>query len=274
MASSYDPLGVISHCHVLGKVIYSKLCDEKIPWNAEAPEHFKSKFLKRVRDTSSLKNEIPRLVALNKESITAVDFHIFGDASIVASFPVVYAVVHQPSVTKQGLGVSKSRISKKNLTIPRLELASAHMTLNLIENVKTALKRCNIRSITGWTDITLILHWLNRQGLCKQFVANRVTKILEKEYIKWYYVPTKQNPTDIGNKGSLLSNIPDIWWKGPSWIAENSKYPDQPMLSFSKESEKEAKTIKNLLATTVKQKYLFDFLLDKYELQKVLRLSA
>ena len=122
---------------MLGKVVYSELCDEKIPWDAEAPEHLKNKFVKWMRETSSLKNEIPRSVALNKESITAVDLHVFGDASIVASCAVVYAVVHQPSVTNQGLVVCKSRISKKNLTISRLDFVSAQMVLNVIENVKT-----------------------------------------------------------------------------------------------------------------------------------------
>ena len=87
------------------------------------------------------KNEIPRSVALNKESITAIDLHIFGDASTAASCAVVYAVVHQPSVTSQWLVVSKSRISKKKLTIHRLELVAAYMSSNLIKNVKVALKR-------------------------------------------------------------------------------------------------------------------------------------
>ena len=57
VASIYDPLGIIFPCHVLGKVVYSKLCDEKIPRDAEAPEHLKNKFVKWMRDTSSLKNE-------------------------------------------------------------------------------------------------------------------------------------------------------------------------------------------------------------------------
>ena len=65
-----------------------------------------------------------------------------------------------------------------------------------------------------------------------------------------------------------------MWWKGPSWIAENNKSPDQPILSESRGSEKEVKIIKNILAATVKQKDLFDFLLDKYEIHKVLRVSA
>ena len=136
VASIFDLPGIISPCHVLGKVIYNELCDEKIPWDAGAPEHLNHKFIKWVRDTSCLKNEIRRSVALNKESITAIDLHVFGDASIFESCTVVYAVVHQPPVTNQGLAVSKSRISKKNLTIPRLELVSAHMTSNLIEKLR------------------------------------------------------------------------------------------------------------------------------------------
>ena len=93
------------------------------------------------------------------------------------------------------------------------------MASNLIKNEKTALKRCNIRSTTGWADSTVLSHWLNRQGLYKQFVANRVSKIgkeKEKECIKWFYVLTKENPAGIGSSGSLLSKFPDIESKGPS----------------------------------------------------------
>ena len=79
---------------------------------------------------------------------------------------------------------------------------------------------------------------------------------------------------DIGCRASLLSKIPDFLWKGPSWTAGSNKRPDQPILSESKESVKEAKISKNILATRFKQKYLFDLLLDKYELHKVLWVSA
>ena len=117
VTSIYDPLGILFPCHVLRNGIYSKLCDEKLSGDAEVSEHLKNKFLKLVKDMTSIKNKIPRSVTLNKESITA-----FGDTSIVASYAVVYGVVHQPPITNQGLAVSKSRISKKNLPISRLEL--------------------------------------------------------------------------------------------------------------------------------------------------------
>ena len=57
-------------------------------------------------------------------------------------------------------------------------------------------------------------------------------------------------------------------------MAENNKWQNQPFLIECKESENEAKIIKITLVTTVKQKDLFDFLLDKYELHKVLRVSG
>ena len=158
MASTYDPLGIICPCQVLEKVICNKICDEKIPGDAEAPENLKRKFVKWVRDTSTS-------VALNKESITEADLHVFDDASVFASCAVVYAVVHKISMRNQGLVVSKSCISKKSLTTPRLELVLAHMASNLIQNVKSVLKRFNVRSVTWWTDSTVILHWLNRQRL-------------------------------------------------------------------------------------------------------------
>ena len=76
VASIYNPLGVISSCYVLWKVIYGELCDEKTSWDAEAPEYLKNKFVKWLRDTLSLKNEIPRLATLNKELITAIYPHV------------------------------------------------------------------------------------------------------------------------------------------------------------------------------------------------------
>ena len=79
------------------------------------------------------------------------------------------------------------------------------MVSNVIKIVKATLKSCTKRSITRLTDSIIDFHLLNRQGFYKQFVANRGTKILEKDYIKWCYAPTKQNSADIGSRGSLLN---------------------------------------------------------------------
>ena len=54
---------------------------------------------------------------------------------------------------------SKSRIAKRNLTIPRLELVSGHMAANLVTNVDTAIGNEKVTS-----DSTDALYWINGQG--------------------------------------------------------------------------------------------------------------
>ena len=46
VALIHDALGIMSPCHVLGKVTCSEHCDGKIPWNEKALEHLKNKFVK------------------------------------------------------------------------------------------------------------------------------------------------------------------------------------------------------------------------------------
>ena len=164
IASIYDPLGLISASHVIGKVICRKLCDKKLTWDTEIPQILKEKFLKWVNDISNILTEISRSIPTHKEAITSVALHIFRDGSIVAYYAAVYAVVNKPSAISQGLVASKSRISKRDLTIPRLELVSTHMACNLISNEKPALKNQKVRSVTGWTDSNVVLRWLNEQG--------------------------------------------------------------------------------------------------------------
>ena len=107
IASIYDPLGLISASHIIGKVIYRELCDKKLPWDTEIPQILKKKFTKWVNDITNILIEIPRSIPTHKESITSVDLHVFGDASIVANCAAVYAVVNQPSAISQGLVASR-----------------------------------------------------------------------------------------------------------------------------------------------------------------------
>ena len=58
------------------------------------------------------------------------------------------------------------------------------MAANPATNIKAALKDLNIRSMTGWTDSTVVLHWLRKQGNYKVFVETRVKKILIYEFIE------------------------------------------------------------------------------------------
>ena len=144
-----------------------------------------------------------------KEATEVIDLHTFGDTSGARTSAAMYAVVYQASGVNQGLLAAKSRLAKKGLTIARLELVSAHMAVNLMENVKNALEGQLVRSVHGWLHCTVALHRFRREGSAyKQFVANRVNKIRDKAHIQWRPVGTDQNPaakqtscTSYGLKG-------------------------------------------------------------------------
>ena len=203
----------------------------------------------------------------------AVDLQVFRYSSFLSICAAVNAVVYEPSITNKGLLVNKSQIFKKDVTIPRLELISAYMGSNLVSIVLSALKTEDIRSVVGWADSTVVLCWFNKSESYKPFAPNRVSKIKQHDYIKWQYVPTKQNPAFIGSRGSLISKLPKEWWEGPSWLTNSSEWPNQPVIQPLLESQKEAKLEKQIIVNTIEIANAFDKLLGKYESHNALRVS-
>ena len=93
----------------------------------------------------NIKIEIPRSISIRK-TIANIDIHLFSDASINGVCTIAYAVIYQLNKINQGLMTSKSRLAKRNLTIPRLELIAAQMSANLSQNMKNALSNQKVRN--------------------------------------------------------------------------------------------------------------------------------
>ena len=116
----YDPLGILSPTMVQGKHIYREACDEKLGWNAVVSEKLAKAWLKRIAQLRSVK--FPRSLVRQCNEVKSIDLHLFADASSLACSVITVALVKQDTGTVQGLLTSKSRISKRNTTMPRLEL--------------------------------------------------------------------------------------------------------------------------------------------------------
>ena len=99
----------------------------------------------------------------------------------------------------------KSRVAKRNLTIPRLELIAGHMAVNLVTNVEAALSNYQIATHC-WLDSTVALYWIQGRGDHRQFVANRVSKIQQHDHVTWHHVPISQNPADLGSRGGAVED--------------------------------------------------------------------
>ena len=57
---------------------------------------------------------------------------------------------------------------------------------------------------------------------------------------------------------------------GPKWLQDQTQWPEQPKIEKCKESDIEKKKIKEILATTLTTKNMFDKLLSKFSLLKIL----
>ena len=182
----------------------------------------------------------------------------------------VYAVTYQPTGVSQGLVTAKSRLAKKGLTIPRLELVSGHMAANLVDNVKEALQGFPVESVYCWLDSSIALHWIKGGGVYKQFVRHRVGKIQEKKYIQWRHVGTKENPADLGSRGRHITNCSDLWWHGPTWLPFPENWPTDIVTTPTKESQTKAKIIREVLGVTVKTDDYLNLVLRKYDLWKTI----
>ena len=190
---------------------------------------------------------------------------------------MVYALVEQEHGTTQGLVCWKSRLVKRNLSIPRLELVAGHMAVNLLSNVEREIDQRIVSSLHCWLDSTVALYWINGEDDYRQFVANRVAKIQSHTRVEWHHVPTKQNPADVGSRGgSIVGN--DLWRTGPEWLKDPTKWPPKQVLEATREVEEEKRLSKNLQALTTLQQLvvadLFDELLRKFSPRKVLNVSA
>ena len=274
LASIYDPLGIASPITLYGKIIYRETCDLKIGWDKELPAHLAKKWFNWIKRLG-VQMKIPRCIGWFKEPIKEVELHAFADASNDGVSAALYAVVHQMSGTNQGLLGSKSRLSKKNLTIPRLELVAAHMATKLLDSAKQALRNHHITGCFSWTDSTVVLHWIREEnGQYKQFVSNRVSKIQEKKYVSWRFVPTTENCADVGSRGCFGDKLPTTWLTGPSWLTQKRLWPENIITTSSPESINESKVIRTVLKSALTSNDSLNNVKAKFNFRKSMRITS
>ncbi|XP_046863293.1 uncharacterized protein LOC124457043 [Xenia sp. Carnegie-2017] len=272
LAQVYDPLGITSPLILEGKIIYRDICKEKLLWDVRLSHSLKYRW-DCWESNLPCEVSVPRSLAGFREPIKSLELHAFGDASTQGVGAAVYSVIHQESGTTQILVAGKSRLAKEDLTVPRLELVSAHMAANLLVNVRNALDHLSRPQSFAWLDSTVALHWILGRGQYKQFVSNRVRKIHQHPEIKWRYVPTSENPADLASRGGKLNQT---WLYGPEWLSDMSRWPTNITTTPTTATEAEATVSQKSIAMTTKQYSgdVLEQLLRKCSLKRALRVSS
>ena len=219
---------------------------------------------------------VPRCVTT--QYYQQVYLHGFADASKVAVCAAIYIVcLRKNGGVRQNLLVAKSRITPKNLTIPRLELIAAHALAKLVAHVKLSLTENTFKEINLWTDSMATLYWLLNRGTWSRYVRNRVKAIKDLGKFTWRYVPTDQNPSDLGTRGILVVKLNEFWFKGPNWLSNEMKWPKQPEIVETTDATEE------IIATGERMLLeqnsdistrMYHSLLTKFKFSKLLRITA
>lgn len=129
--------------------------------------------------------------------------------------------------------MGKARLAPiKSVTIPRLELTAATVSIRVGELLK--------REVDGnpefvyHTDSTTVLRYVaNEQQRFHVFVANRVQLIRDHSSpSQWKYVDTRENPADDASRGldGLALIAGQRWLQGPRFLWKpESEWPHQPL---------------------------------------------
>ena len=230
LASIYDPLGVISPTTVKGKQMYRDACEETKGWNTEVSDQVKREWNKWSNQLKTVR--VPRSVARGVGPVQALHLHVFADASNIACSAVTIALVEGDTGVVKGLLKSKSRISKRDTSIARLELVGGQMAANRVRNLQNTLKRWPIVTTTVWMHGMVALYWVRKLGKpWKVFVTNRVRKtaeITQETGIEWRYCPTGRNLADLGSRGASIEKMQrGQRFEGPEWLLKEEEWPEK-----------------------------------------------
>ncbi|XP_023312339.1 uncharacterized protein LOC111692526 [Anoplophora glabripennis] len=222
----FDPLGLLSPCVVVTKMIIQELWLLKLSWDEAIPLQLHTKWI-------DFRSELHTLNELNIDrhvicrNPIRIELHGFSDASERAYGGCIYL----RSVDGYGnvyvrLLYAKAKVSPvKPTTIPRLELCGALILSRLYQKVVQSL---NVRfdHCQFWSDSTIVLAWLKIEpSKLKTFVCNRVSEIQTNTHpYSWRHISGSNNPADLLSRGTSPSNLKNssMWWQGPEWLQEQN----------------------------------------------------
>ena len=186
IATLFDQQGIISPISIMAKVFFLGLCKEK-------------------PDCKVNSIMLPRWFYNESEGeIRRCAIHGFGDASSKAYCAVVYLVYETENRMYTTLLCSRTRVvPPKALSILGLELLSAKILSVLVVTVRKALSsHLKIYCVRYWVDSKTALYWAFNQVEWKQWVQDRVGKMLKlSKKEEWGHVGGKRTLQTLAKRG-------------------------------------------------------------------------
>ncbi|XP_068246869.1 uncharacterized protein [Palaemon carinicauda] len=226
ISSLYDLLGLLSPIILPAKKLLQELCQiESLDWDERIPDKPAERWQHWIQGLHLLEQlSIPRCFKSSGfGNATGSSLVLFSDASTVCYGVAAYLVLHDRNQVQSNLVMGKSRVSpKKVVTIPRLELTAATVSVKVAQHILKELE-FTVGKVVYYTDSTAVLHYIHSNTKrFPVFVANRVRVIRDySQPEQWRYVNSSDNPADVASRGISVHQFLqyDEWFNGPSFIA-------------------------------------------------------
>ena len=230
----YDPIGLVAPFTVDAWLILKDIWRVNgQSWDDESPKDIVDRFV-------ACCVELPRLAEITiprsyfSRPLPHLELHVFGDSSQdvfgAVGFLRTQVTCKSGEITRELAFVfGKSRVaSMKVMRVPKLELQAALLAARLKREI------CRVITVTEdkvfmWTDITIILQWINSTNKHPIFIAYRVCEILENTIVdQGNNVATWDNPADAGTRGMSAEVLQSSSWvRGPDFL-RTKQFPFVP----------------------------------------------
>ncbi|XP_053691664.1 uncharacterized protein LOC128740164 [Sabethes cyaneus] len=197
--SLFDPLGLISHFVVHGKILMQLIWRSGTDWDESIPEELRAVWSQA---------------------------HLFMDASELARAAVLYLRLVNNNKVRCTLVAAKTKVALlKPVSVPRLELQAAMIGVRMLDKVLVSLDIPVIRRFL-WSDSSTVLSWLRSDSRrFHQFVAVRVGEILSTTSVdEWHYVPSKLNAADAKWKDEHIFADNNTWYNAPDFLYKSPEH--------------------------------------------------
>jgi len=258
----YDPLGFIGPFTLEARIILQESFARKIGWDEALPSDLKVRWNEWLMAAKALEEiEIARCTReLTGEDLSREFICIFSDASEKGYSSTSYRVTSSMSSPEKwhvAFLQAKTKVAPlKALSIPRLELLAAELSMSLYLEIKKTYK-LEEASFRFFTDSQDVLYWLKSESKhLSRFVAHRISKIQDNTPVgNWFHVKSKWNPADVGSRGRSAKELgkEGLWWNGPSFLKDfetqvkEEKPLDGPSDAASKEYKGERGAVLTIL---------------------------
>ncbi len=263
VSSLFDPLGMIAPYIMKAKLLLQELCRKKLKWDEAIDEFERKQWTRWISDLAKLK-EVKVQRCFKPQSfgeIKKTELHIFSDGSRVGYGAVAYLrLVDIDDRIHCSFVLGRARVAPiREITIPRLELSAAVVSVQLRETIQRELDM-RLDRVTFWCDSLSVLKCIrNEKKRFHTFESNRLTIIHNgSDVSEWRYVRSEENPADDASKGLKLETLLQNggrWLQGPEFLWKNEhEWPTNIDVPPLNDDDPEVRQEANIYATVTTER--------------------